>query len=337
MRRSILRLLPLAAVLCATALAWAQSPKNVTKPRRVAFLVGVNRYLNNGFKKLDWAVNDVVEMKAELLRHGFDEVVLLTSEADGEFYASKEHIETQLARFLKNVHADDVVLVMLSGHGQQLPVKGPDGQSHTDAFFCPADAVMNESESLVSLSWLTDRKLAAHAAKNIVLVDACRDQVIVDPDKGVNDKGIEGKKVALPEGIAILFSCSSGEKSIERDALQHGVFAHGVLQVLKAFNPEQDEELTWFDLVNGVMKSVRKQNVAQRPIMAGSMDGLVLTIGRPMPAITVPNPAVPKMRRNVVSTREILFMKTIVENARRHWATMTNRSPIAAVTTRHVR
>ena len=66
MRRSIPRLLPLAAVLCAAAFALAQSPKNAPKPRRVAFLVGVNRYLNNGFKKLDWAVNDVVEMKAEL-------------------------------------------------------------------------------------------------------------------------------------------------------------------------------------------------------------------------------------------------------------------------------
>ena len=274
-------------MLCTAAFALAQTPKNVPKPRRVAFLVGVNRYLNNGFKKLDWAVNDVVEMKAELVRHGFDEVVLLTSEEDGESYANKEHIEKQLAQFLKNVHADDVVLVMLSGHGQQLPVKGPDGKSHTDAFFCPADAVMNEPESLVSLSWLTDQKLAAHAGKNVVLVDACRDQVIVDPDKGVNEKGIEGKKVALPEGIAILFSCSSGEKSIERPSLQHGVFAHGVLQVLKAFDPEKDEELTWFDLVNGVMKSVRKQNVAvQRPIMAGSMDGLVLTIGRPLPAVT---------------------------------------------------
>ena len=105
------------------------------------------------------------------------------------------------------------MLVMLSGHGQQLPVKGTDGKSHTDAFFCPADAVMNEPESLVSLSWLTDQKLAAHAGKNVVLVDACRDQVIVDPDKGVNEKGIEGKKVGCPRGSR---SCSVARRARNR-------------------------------------------------------------------------------------------------------------------------
>jgi formylglycine-generating enzyme required for sulfatase activity len=241
--------------------------------RRVAFLVGVNEYQNNGFKNLSWAEHDVTEMAKELERLGFDKVVTLKGAS-----ASKGKIETQLTLLLDDVHKNDLVLVMLSGHGQQLPVKDAAGVETEDAFFCPANAVVGEPDTLVSLSWLTDKKLSKHASKNLVLVDACRDSVIVDPDKGVNSKGIEGKRVALPEGIAILFSCSSGQKSVERDNLKHGVFAFSALEVLKAFDGS-GRALTWNSLVDGVLEGVSDLNAEQQPVLAGVMPRLVLAPG----------------------------------------------------------
>ena len=93
--------------------------------RRVAFLVGVNEYQNNGFKTLSWAENDVVEMEKELRRIGFDQVVTLTASLPGEKFASRANIKRQLDLLLKDVHKQDLVLVMLSGHGQLLRAKRP--------------------------------------------------------------------------------------------------------------------------------------------------------------------------------------------------------------------
>ena len=130
----------------------------------MAFLVGVNEYQNNGFKNLSWAENDVVEMEKELRRIGFDQVVTLTASLPAEKFASRENIKRQLDLLLKDVHKQDLVLVMLSGHGQLLRARGPDGKERMDAFFCPVDAVQDKPETMVSLSWLTDDELQSMQA-----------------------------------------------------------------------------------------------------------------------------------------------------------------------------
>ena len=191
--------------------------------RRVALLVGINEYRKRGFIDLKWAENDVAEMEQELRRLGFDKVVVMKGSSEGELRPTKEHIEAQLKGLLADVGKDDIVLVMLSGHGQELKVKvrGPDGSEveRDDGFYCPVSAVLNEPDTMVSLSYLTDDLLAKWGGKNLVLLDACRDGV-VDLDKGVRARGVQGRVVSLPEGTAILFSCASRQTSLERDELQ---------------------------------------------------------------------------------------------------------------------
>jgi formylglycine-generating enzyme required for sulfatase activity len=129
---------------------------------------------------------------------------------------------------------------------------------------------------MVSLSYLTDDLLAKWGGKNLVLLDACRDGV-VDLDKGVRARGVQGRVVSLPEGTAILFSCASRQTSLERDELRHGVFAYSVLETLRA--EAANGIITWSALVDRVQNRVSELNPLQEPIQAGVMPRLVL--GRP--------------------------------------------------------
>jgi uncharacterized caspase-like protein len=113
-----------------------------------------------------------------------------------------------------------------------LKVPAGDGGQREDGFFCPVDAIANRPETMVSLSTLTDDWLAA-GGRNLLLLDACR-AGLVDRDRGVRERGIQGRFVTLPEDTAILFSCRAGQSAEERDDLRHGVFTFGVLEALRA-------------------------------------------------------------------------------------------------------
>ena len=270
----------------ATAPVPAQEPAASAPTRRVALLVGINEYRKRGFIDLKWAENDVAEMEQELRRLGFDKVVVMKGSSEGELRPTKENIEAQLKGLLADVGKDDIVLVMLSGHGQELKVKvrAPDGREveRDDGFYCPVNAVLNEPDTMVSLSYLTDDLLAKWGGKNLVLLDACRDGV-VDLDKGVRARGVQGRVVSLPEGTAILFSCASRQTSLERDELRHGVFAYSVLETLRA--EAGSGVITWSALVDRVQNRVAELNPRQDPIQAGVMPRLVLGRRRGSPSL----------------------------------------------------
>ena len=96
--------------------------------------------------------------------------------------------------------------------------------------------------------------------------------MIIDRDKGVNSKGIDGRVITLPEGIAILFSCSFGQISIERGDLKHGIFTHCVLNSLQAGGGP----ITLSKLISDVEEQMAGLNPKQEPMFAGHASRLVL-------------------------------------------------------------
>ena len=119
----------------ATAALLAQAP--APQPKRLALLVGINEYDRNGFIGLRWAENDVDETARELTRLGFDKVVTMKGTSAGDLRATRANIEAQVKKLLVGVAKDDLVLVMLCGHGQELPAKQDDGTKADDGFYCP--------------------------------------------------------------------------------------------------------------------------------------------------------------------------------------------------------
>jgi formylglycine-generating enzyme required for sulfatase activity len=209
--------------------------------KKVAFLVGVNKYKKPGFDTLHYAERDVRDLKVELDKLGFRTALLTGDEA------TRKNIEQRLKEQLEGLGQEDTILVVLNGHGIQF--KAP-GRTKEDAYFCPVDAVKNDPEKLVSLSYLIDELLAPHVGKKLVMVDACRDAPS-DPTRSV--KGVQGRTMTLPENTAVLFSCQAGQQSIENEKAGggHGVFTYCLLDALHR-SAAPNGELTWTRLVTHV-------------------------------------------------------------------------------------
>lgn len=199
-------------------------------------------------------------------------------------YASLANIEATAQRIVGPLGQNDVMLVMLSGHGQQLSRDPTDTEHRKDeAFYCPVDAVANDPATEVALSHLLDDILAPNVGRKLLLVDACRD-VPLDAARGArNTKGIQGRVVSLPEDTAVFFSCRAGQQSFERAELGHGLFTYCVLEGLRGAATVEGE-LAWSILVAHVGRRMTQpdltrfmpRNLPQVPIPAGALPHTVL-------------------------------------------------------------
>jgi len=263
------------------------------QPRRRALLVGVSTYSQAGFADhpLPFSAPDM-ELLAEILRqHGW-QVQLLTSKGSSST-ATRAHILAALDKLLEGARASDLILVGLSGHGQQFraPVEVEEGKVEVreEAFFCPSDAEKVTATTMLGMTELT-RRLGRKGGQNLVLVDACRD----DPRKG-GIKGVDGIAVRdLPENTSILFSCRSGQQSFETNQMYgqgsskgHGVFFHRILKGLQGEARNRQGEVTWDSLQSYVREHVNRdalqwfperavelasgKKVVQTPHLAGSL------------------------------------------------------------------
>src|SRR5262249_6808094 len=208
------------------------------------------------FDNLQYAQRDVEDLARELRIAGYT-VRLLTGGGAGVNRATKANIDKALADVLRLVTKKDTLVVALAGHGQQVPIKGADDKDKLEAFFCPRDAVLGQPKTMVSMSVVLKQLDERGGGTNLVLVDACRN----DPSPG-RGRGIDGNRVeALPEGTAVLFSCSKGQRAFESPKAGggHGVFFHFVLEGLRGKAKNDKGAVTWDRLVTYVKEHVEEE------------------------------------------------------------------------------
>jgi hypothetical protein len=278
-----------AVVLAASAAPAAAQPK----ARKVAFLVGVGTY-KHGLRDLgDGPENDVRKLKELFAEHGF-EVVLLTGTAAGKDQATKDNVDARFKAVLagdgrpdKALRQGDILLITLCGHGLQMLAPGAAGGPVDQPFFCPYDAKIGVLDKLVSLNGMI-RDAERTGATTLFLVDACRNMP-AGPNLNLNVRaGIQGKKVNLSDGMAILFSCGSGQVSYQDNALRHGLFTWAVLETFRA-KAAAGQQATWGGLVDGVQDKFvsadfqkRLNGWAQTPVHTAGEMGRVSLAG-PLP------------------------------------------------------
>jgi hypothetical protein len=230
------------------ALVWltASAADAAEEGRRRAILVGVNRYDSDKLRPLRYSVNDVTALAPILSRAGYKVELLTDLEADrvAERRPTLKNIRSRLKVAIGQSRRKDTLLIGLTGHGLQF-------NGDRDSYFCPSDADPANRSSLLSLGGLF-RDLGACAGTKLVLMDACRD------DPGVS-RGVDASAAAalqLPDDVAALFSCAAGERALESDRYQHGVFFYHVLQGLHGAAANVDGEVTWLSLTDYVKKRV---------------------------------------------------------------------------------
>jgi formylglycine-generating enzyme required for sulfatase activity len=224
--------------------------------KKIALVVGVNKYHHSGLDKLEFAENDVAELGQLLEESGYD-VKPLTGEN-----ATLEAIRKNLDALRKKPGANGIFLVALAGHGIQ-PTGG------ADAYYCPFDAGQRvvpkndpnqdpwDYKTLLPLTEVVAVLKAASAGSRLLLVDACRN----DPTSG-RGRGVgTGLQVGdLPENTAVLLSCSRGQRAYEDKAWGsgHGAFFHQVLLGMKG-KALDDGKVTADSLWKHVNKAVPEE------------------------------------------------------------------------------
>ncbi len=285
-RRIVLR--PGVATMLVVAVLWtfamplpaalAQAPN---AGRRVALLVGVNKYDKRGFRDLEFAERDVEEL-AELLKSGGYEIHLLTGSSTGQLRAELKNIEQAIEKVLAGRKKEDLLLFGFAGHGLQVEVtddKDTNGKPklHAESFYCPCDGERGNPKTLLPLGKLFEEIDRRGGDQNLVLVDACRE----DPTRG---RGLDGSvATALPEGLAVLFGCRSGQKTFESKNAGggHGVLFHFVLEGLRGGAKNEEGDVTWDRLTEFVRSRVSRETgnllgdptVRQTPNLIANLPG----------------------------------------------------------------
>jgi len=217
----------------------------VLQPRRVALVVGVDKYDSPTFPELKFAASDASALAVTLQAEetgGFERVVVLDERS--------ETTRASILGALRNLEADllpsDVFVLYFSGHGT-LVRAGDEGR----LFLLPSDANPGDLvETAVDLEVLEDYFGDLAPQRKAMVVDACfhgEGKSVVDPDVAaqldellptVRSRGRRG----LDAGEALLFASSPGRPAFEDDSLGHGVYTHFLLQALTWAQGDADRD-----------------------------------------------------------------------------------------------
>lgn len=276
LRRATFLLLVM-ALLSQARLALAQAPRPARPEggNRWALLIGVDDYTE--IRRLRFAGNDQRAMAERLVAVGFpqDQVLVLHDKAtDKKYLPFRENIERQLELMLGLAEAGDLMMVSFSGHGVQL-----DGKS----YFCAMDTRLDKlRETMIPLESVYDRLSKCKATLKLLLVDACRNDILpagtrsVQLGRGLGDFG--AAQEAPPQGILLLSSCGPGQTSMEDEEFKHGVFMHYVLEGLEGKASSEDGGISLtrlYDYASLETKKyvARKFNGYQTPALRGEIHG----------------------------------------------------------------
>ncbi|HEX7378460.1 MAG TPA: SUMF1/EgtB/PvdO family nonheme iron enzyme, partial [Pirellulales bacterium] len=267
--------LPLA---CLLVVLWLSSAR-AAEPKKLAFLVGIDKYHKDGLSHLHYAGADAEALAEALKKGGFSTDLLLREEATRD--AIKKRFDAFISK-TKKCGKEDIVLVSFAGHGREMDLKRGERRV-TEPFFCPYDTNINEPETMFSLNEVM-QALVVHSgsSQNLMLIDACRD----DPNRG--GRGLDGGTVKeLPAKLSVLFACSHGQRSFESDKARHGVFTAVLLDGLNGGARDENGEVAWLDLANYAMKNVKRRlpdlmdgaDIVQQPNLFGNLSLIPALIG----------------------------------------------------------
>ncbi len=286
----------LCAVLIVTA-AWmtggeapGQGPAG-PKGDKYALLVGVRQYETPDLRALRYPESDVEELAKVLIRSGYrpENVKVMTQRRGAEeprYAPVAAKIRKELALILRHLDEGDSVVVALAGHGVQF-------QTEDEAYFCPADAQLNDKSTMIALGSVYDALKASDAGFKLLLVDACRNNPMTEIGRDAGRPVVEVPSLSRPlrkkppGGVAALFSCSTGERAFEHPDLQHGVFFHFVIKALEGeADRDADGKVDLGELTSFATRQVfrfveTKLGVEQNPEFVGKSNAVaIVTLGR---------------------------------------------------------
>ena len=190
------------------------------------FAVGLNRYQNPALN-LSYAEPDargIISFFQERGKGLFKDVKV--TEIFNE-EATKATITARLKE-MQQTSAQDVVLIYLAGHGENIDDKW---------YFIPYDLTYPEREEAVKTKGISSEELAGFirdikAQKVLVLIDACKAGAVLLAFRGFEDRKALSQ-LSRSTGIHIIAASTKDQFAAETKELGHGVFTYTLLEGLK--------------------------------------------------------------------------------------------------------
>ncbi|MCP5512179.1 MAG: caspase family protein [Leptospiraceae bacterium] len=193
--------------------------------RRVALVVGINRYIDPSFRPLSHAGNDAQKLTDLLKRKGrFDEVLFLSdSEVRGsDLYPTRSNLMNRYESLISKLYPEDFLFFFFSGHGI--------GDGYGNNYLLVSDSVSSKRfSSSISVKHLLEKLQKRKIYKALFVLDACRSALsyLKAHDEIFSSKNVD------PRVVAILYSTREGQYSYEDENSPHGVFTRYLLAGLE--------------------------------------------------------------------------------------------------------
>jgi Caspase domain len=280
-----------ALLLLSLVALWAQSAgeKRITpidpsaqkafeKQVKVALLVGIGAYPpESGLSPLKYPVRDVTLLGSELERQGY----LVRRLTDAQ--ASRGIVRRSLAELAGIIDAEQsTFLFYYSGHGF-----ANDGVNYLATYGTAADDLRQDGLAVSDIASILKKSMAR---RQVMWLDACRN----DPGSGARATVQRSfADLSVSEGLKVLYSTRAGSVSYENDGLQQGLFTHFLVRGLRGEAARDDGLITFDDLAEYVVKTVRtfgvQQGQVQAPFSAGESSGdFLLAQVRQIPGAAAP-------------------------------------------------
>ncbi|MEM6364190.1 MAG: caspase family protein, partial [Planctomycetota bacterium] len=254
-----------AAIVMWFVLAWL--PPTASAEDR-AFVVGVGTYQNPSFNDLPFAVNDILKFKEVLIEREF--------EVDSLYYDNenrptineqplRQQILDRIQAMLRIASPGDRLIIAFAGHGVNI---------NGDAYLCPVDGNLRNTESLVAVDQLFHWMKQSRGTQISLFIDAC--QQTIGPPAIVRAANLKvqaglGSSEALRQQMmnnhlgmtqqkrTLLQSCSPGQFAYADDQLEHGVFFHYLIEAFKGQgDSNRDGQLHHAELTDHLLKKVQR-------------------------------------------------------------------------------
>jgi WD40 repeat protein len=232
-----------------------KTPANVVlpKPNLYVLSVGVNEYQKN---KLKFSVKDAEAMAEVLSKNGKELYSAIHVKKLLDKDASKKGIEDALADIARNAKPEDVVLIYLSGHGNNASSR----EVKNLFYFVPFDfnwssdsqAEYVAREQGIDAEYLNETFTKIKSHKVILILDACHSGSIQTAmlAKGEDETKASRKamdRMANGTGRFIFASSAGNELSREHSEAGHGLYTY---VLLNALGKNTDKKIPNADYIN---------------------------------------------------------------------------------------
>lgn len=199
--------------------------------------VGINRYRNPALN-LNYAVPDAKGITDFFNGKGGELFKKVDIKNVYDEKATKTNITAEL-KALKNTGPQDVVLIYLAGHGENISDKW---------YFIPHELAYPEREEEVKSSGISSDELSGFirgikAQKVLVMIDSCKAGAMLIAMRGFEDRKALSQ-LSRSAGVHVIAASTKDQYAAEVKELGHGVFTYTLLEGLKGQASSGDKTIT---------------------------------------------------------------------------------------------